>query len=56
VKHGRLRAADAFSERRVRDRFWKLLEWFSWYVRPTLVICCLPVLFIGGWAYLGWWF
>jgi uncharacterized protein (TIGR00725 family) len=22
-------AADAFSERRVRDRFWKLLEWFS---------------------------
>jgi hypothetical protein len=49
-------AADAFSERRVRDRFWKLLEWFSWYVRPTLVICCLPVLFIGGWAYLGWWF
>jgi uncharacterized protein (TIGR00725 family) len=49
-------AADAFSERRVRDRFWKILEWFSWYVRPTLVICCLPVLFIGGWAYLGWWF
>jgi hypothetical protein len=34
--------------------FWRTLEWFSWYVRPTLVTCCLPVLFIVGWVYLGW--
>lgn len=39
-----------------RHFFWKQLEWLSWYVRPTLVICCLPVLFIVGWVYLGWFF
>jgi hypothetical protein len=30
------------------------LEGFSWFVRPTLVTCCLPLLFIAGWIYLGW--
>jgi hypothetical protein len=49
-------ATYASSEKKVKDRFWKIHGWFSWYVRPTLVICCLPALFIGGWAYLGWWF
>jgi hypothetical protein len=33
---------------------WDQLESFSWFVRPTLVICCLPIIFIGGWIYLGW--
>jgi len=33
---------------------WKQLEIFSWIVRPTLVSCCLPVLFMAGWVYLGW--
>jgi hypothetical protein len=36
-----------------RDTFWRLVEAFSWVVRPTLVTCCLPVLFIAGWIYLG---
>jgi hypothetical protein len=31
-----------------------LFERFSWFVRPTLVTCCLPVLFLAGWVYLGW--
>jgi hypothetical protein len=35
-------------------RLWDPLESFSWFVRPTLVICCLPIIFIGGWIYLGW--
>jgi hypothetical protein len=30
------------------------LEWLTWKIRPTLIICCLPLLFIGGWIYLGW--
>lgn len=33
---------------------WKQLESFTWYVRPTLIMCCLPIIFIGGWIYLGW--
>lgn len=33
---------------------WRQLEHFTWFVRPTLIICCLPLLFIGGWIYLGW--
>lgn len=36
-----------------KDAFWTLVEKFSWTVRPTLVTCCLPLLFIGGWIYLG---
>jgi hypothetical protein len=36
-----------------KDAFWTLVETFSWIVRPTLVTCCLPLLFIGGWIYLG---
>jgi hypothetical protein len=36
-----------------KDSFWRLIEAFSWVVRPTLVTCCLPLLFIGGWIYLG---
>ncbi len=36
-----------------KDAFWTLIEAFSWTVRPTLVTCCLPLLFIGGWIYLG---
>lgn len=33
--------------------FWRAIEAFSWAVRPTLVTCCLPLLFVGGWIYLG---
>jgi hypothetical protein len=33
---------------------WKQLERVTWFIRPTFVICCLPLLFIGGWVYLGW--
>ncbi|MER5881176.1 hypothetical protein ABT119_35320 [Streptomyces sp. NPDC001910] len=29
------------------------LEWFSWHVRPTLITCCLPALFLIGWIYLS---
>jgi hypothetical protein len=36
-----------------KDAFWSLVEAFSWAVRPTLVTCCLPLLFVGGWIYLG---
>jgi hypothetical protein len=36
-----------------KDAFWSLIEAFSWAIRPTLVTCCLPLLFIGGWIYLG---
>jgi hypothetical protein len=36
-----------------KDHLWALAERFSWIVRPTLVTCCLPLLFIGGWIYLG---
>ena len=36
-----------------RDASWSLVETFSWIVRPTLVTCCLPLLFIAGWIYLG---
>jgi hypothetical protein len=36
-----------------KDTLWKMTETFSWNVRPTLVTCCLPLLFIGGWIYLG---
>lgn len=32
----------------------RLLERTSWYVRPTLVTCCLPLLFMVGWIYIGW--
>lgn len=38
-----------------RDQlFWKQFEWLTWFIRPTFIICCLPLLFIGGWIYLGW--
>ncbi|WP_089102862.1 RipA family octameric membrane protein [Streptomyces hyaluromycini] len=33
--------------------FSRCLEWFSWHVRPTLITCCLPALFLGGWIYLS---
>jgi hypothetical protein len=36
-----------------KDKFWPFAEAFSWIVRPTLVTCCLPLLFIMGWVYLG---
>lgn len=36
-----------------RDTFWFMVEMFSWVIRPTLVTCCLPLLFIAGWIYLG---
>jgi hypothetical protein len=26
---------------------------FWWHIRPTLVTCCLPLLFMGGWIYIG---
>lgn len=32
----------------------RILERVSWYVRPTLVTCCLPLLFMVGWVYIGW--
>jgi hypothetical protein len=34
--------------------FSKPFETFSWFVRPTLVTCLLPILFMAGWIYLGW--
>jgi hypothetical protein len=37
-----------------RHGLWKQLEAFSWLVRPTLVSCCLPFVFMIGWIYLGW--
>ena len=37
-----------------QQRFWGQLEFFSWFVRPTLVTCCLPLLFVIGWIYIGW--
>lgn len=37
-----------------QSTFSKPFEVFSWYVRPTLVTCFLPILFLGGWIYLGW--
>ena len=37
-----------------KGTFSELFERFSWFVRPTLVTCCLPILFIAGWIYLGW--
>ena len=36
-----------------KEPLWRLVEKFSWRVRPTLVICCMPLLFISGWLYLG---
>lgn len=36
-----------------KDKPWFLVQAFSYGVRPTLVICCLPLLFIAGWIYLG---
>jgi hypothetical protein len=45
---------DKRSARYPNDPFAKLIESFSWYVRPTLVTSCLPVLFAVGWIYLGW--
>jgi hypothetical protein len=45
---------DKRSARYPNDPFSKLIESFSWYVRPTLVTSCLPVLFAVGWIYLGW--
>ena len=36
-----------------KESLWTVVETFSWAVRPTLVTCCLPLLFIGGWIYLG---
>lgn len=37
-----------------KGMFSGLLERFSWFVRPTLITCFLPILFIIGWVYLGW--
>ena len=37
-----------------KGMFSGLFERFSWFVRPTLVTCFLPILFIAGWVYLGW--
>jgi hypothetical protein len=37
-----------------QQRFWEQFEFFSWFVRPTLVTCCLPLLFVIGWIYIGW--
>jgi hypothetical protein len=37
-----------------QQRLWRQFEFFSWFVRPTLVTCCLPLLFIIGWIYIGW--
>jgi hypothetical protein len=34
--------------------FSPLLKRFSWRVRPTLITCCLPLLFVAAWVYLGW--
>ena len=37
-----------------KSTFSKPFERFSWFVRPTLVTCMLPILFMAGWIYLGW--
>jgi hypothetical protein len=37
-----------------RHKAWRQDEFVSWYARPTFVSCCLPVLFLVGWIYLGW--
>ena len=36
-----------------RQRFWKQLEFLTWYVRPTFVFCCVPLVFMAGWIYLA---
>jgi hypothetical protein len=36
-----------------KETLWRLVEAFSWRIRPTLVICCVPLLFVTGWIYLG---
>jgi hypothetical protein len=33
------------------DRMWHKV---SWYVRPTMITCLLPLLFLGSWIYIGW--
>lgn len=38
----------------IGSRAAKLPEVISWYVRPTLISCLLPLLFIAGWIYIGW--
>jgi hypothetical protein len=40
---------EAYSE---DQRFWSHYAHFSWLVRPTMVICFLPALFIIGWIVL----
>jgi uncharacterized protein (TIGR00725 family) len=30
------------------------LERLSWFIRPTLITCALPLLFAYAWAYFGW--
>jgi hypothetical protein len=37
-----------------RQWLWRQLEAVSWFARPTLISCCLPLLFMLGWIYLGW--
>lgn len=37
-----------------RHRLWRQLEALSWFARPTLISCFLPLLFMVGWIYLGW--
>ena len=35
------------------EGFLKLTKWFYSRVRPTVITCCLPFLFITGWIYIG---
>ena len=30
---------------------WRMSESLSWFVRPTFVTCCLPIIFIAAWIY-----
>jgi hypothetical protein len=50
----RERRRDSYRKAYGSERLWRQLELFSWFVRPTLVTCCLPLVFIAGWIYIGW--
>jgi hypothetical protein len=34
-----------------KQPLWRLTETFSWFVRPTFVTCCIPMIFIAAWVY-----
>lgn len=48
------RRRDSYRKAYGSERLSRQLELFSWFVRPTLITCCLPLVFIAGWIYIGW--